>query len=84
MSPLLADTGRRVVGTRQIVRAAAQGKLLCVYIAEDVDDKVRKQIEDACGAAHVPIEKAASMQELGQACRIAVGAAAAGILKESD
>lgn len=84
MNPLLSDAARRVVGLRQIVRAAAQGRLERVFIADDVDDKIRAQLEEACAKAGVPTERGATMAQLGTACKIAVGSAAAGILKEAQ
>ena len=81
MQQLLADSTRRIAGTRQIVRAAAQGRLERVFLAKDADERVREQIVAACEAADVPIEEAQSMRALGEACRIAVKTAAAGILK---
>lgn len=80
----LADPARRVAGTRQIARAAAQGRLHVVYLAKDADDKIRAQVKEACEASGVRIEEAESMAALGEACRIAVKAAAAGILKAEE
>lgn len=82
MNPLLSDSKHRVVGTRQILRAATQGKLSEVYIAKDVDAQLRNELEDACSRAGVKVTHVDSMQELGVACKISVGAAAAGILAQ--
>lgn len=81
MNPSLSDEKCRVVGTRQIVRMAAQGRLCMVYLAQDADVRIRSAIEDACKKAHVPMESAPDMAQLGKACGIGVGAAAAGLLK---
>jgi large subunit ribosomal protein L7A len=71
-----------VVGTRQIERAAAQGLLRLVYLAADAEARVKRKVLSACEAAGVPVEEVPTMKELGSACRIAVGSAAAGILTE--
>ncbi len=71
-----------MVGTRQILRAAAQGLLDRVYLAADCEARVQRKIREVCAAADVPVEEIPTMKELGTACRIAVGCAAAGILKE--
>lgn len=81
MNLSLSDEKRRVVGTRQIVRMAGQDKLEVVYLAQDAQERIRTVIEQACGAAGVPIVAVPDMKSLGKACAISVAAAAAGLLK---
>jgi large subunit ribosomal protein L7A len=77
----LSDPRKRVVGQRQILRALGQGRLTKVVIAKDADVRMIKEMTQACLEAGVPYEQAEGMKELGSACRIAVGAAAAGLLR---
>ncbi len=70
---------KRLVGTKQVLRALTDGRLTAVYIAEDADAALKKKIADACIDAGVTVRKAPSMLELGIACGINVGAACAAV-----
>ena len=70
---LLKQATKRVVGNK--------GTAKTVYIADDADVRVVQPLLDACAEARVNVEKVATMQELGKACGIHVGAATAAILK---
>ena len=61
----------------------AHGKIpfLAYGVADDADVRVVQPLLDACAEARVNVEKVATMQELGKACGIHVGAATAAILK---
>ena len=75
---LLKQATKRVVGNKQTAKAIQKGT---VYIADDADVRVVQPLLDACAEARVNVEKVATMQELGKACGIHVGAATAAILK---
>lgn len=77
MLEALNDPDKRAVGTKQVIRAVEGGQAACVYLANDADSHIRQKIMAACQAAGVPVEEVSSMQELGKACRIQVGAATA-------
>lgn len=79
---LLKQATKRVVGNKQTAKAIQKGTAKTVYIAEDADVRVVQPIIDACSEAQVTIEKVATMQELGKACGIHVGAATAAVLKD--
>lgn len=74
-------TGPRVVGAKQVRRAVADGHAARVFLASDADPRVTSPIERLCEEKKVPVETAGSMAELGTACKIAVGSAAAAVLK---
>lgn len=79
---LLKQATKRVVGNKQTAKAIQKGTAKTVYIADDADVRVVQQpLLDACAEARVNVEKVATMQELGKACGIHVGAATAAILK---
>ena len=73
---LLKQATKRVVGNKQTAKAIQKGTAKTVYIADDADVRVVQPLLDACA-----VEKVATMQELGKACGIHVGAATAAILK---
>lgn len=73
--------GIRVVGTKQVLRASEAEKLLAVYLADDASPRIRERIKAACRAHAVEVRPVESMQLLGEACGIDVGAACAGVFK---
>lgn len=70
-----------IVGTKQVLRAMQAGGIYKVYVAEDAEVFLRNKIKDAGQTYSVQIEMAPSMQALGEACRIDVGAACVGLRK---
>ena len=72
--------GPKVVGVKQTKRAINDGKAARVFLAEDADPRVTEPIANLCVEHSVPVERVAQMKELGSACGIAVGSAAAALL----
>lgn len=68
---------RRVVGVKQSRKAIREGRARRVYLADDADPAVTGPIAAECAAAGIPVETGKTMAQLGRACGIAVGAAAA-------
>ncbi len=77
----LKSSARRVVGTKQVLRAMKAGTLSRAYVATDADTFIFQQVVRAAEAASVPCVRVASMKELGMVCGVEVPAAAAGILR---
>ena len=77
----LKTGGRRVVGTKQVLRALKAGQLARTYVATDADTFIYQQVVRAAESAGVPCVRVASMKELGMVCGVAVPAAAAGLLR---
>ncbi len=77
----LKNGGRKVVGTRQVLRALKAGTLSRVYVANDADTFIYQQVVRAAEDAGVPCARVPSMRELGSACQVEVPAAAAGLLR---
>ena len=77
----LADVDRRIVGTKQLLRALDEGKVAQAFVAADADLLLTKRVVDRCYERNIPCTQAESMEQLGRACGIDVKAAAAGLLK---
>lgn len=77
----LKEAQGRLVGTKQVLRGLAAGKIAKVFVAEDADEFIYRRVMAAAEAANVPAYRVKTMKELGEACRVEVAAAAAGILK---
>lgn len=67
----------KVVGVKQTRRAVSDGSARRIFLARDADPKVTEPLADLCVQRGVPVEWVPSMKELGTACGIAVGSAAA-------
>ena len=81
MDERLRDPAKRVVGTKQVLRAVKNGKAAKVYLCKDADEFIYRQVEAACEEHKVPVETAESMEALGKLCLIGVKTAAAAILQ---
>ncbi len=82
LSPLeqIRAAEARAVGASQTVKAVRKGRALLVLVARDADRKVTEPVVRAAQEGAVPLAEVDSMRELGRACGIAVGAAAAAVL----
>lgn len=74
-----ASSGRIVVGAKQLKKAVAAGTVRCVFLAEDADPVVTEPLQALCAAYDIQPTWVPSMAELGRACGIEVGAAAAAV-----
>lgn len=72
--------GTKVVGMKQTKRAIGDGRAKKVFLATDADPALQDVIRALCGEKNIPIVEISTMQELGNACSIAVGAAVAALL----
>ena len=70
-----------VVGAKQLKKAVKAGRAKYVFLAENADPAVTEPLEILCTANHIQITWVRTMAELGRACGIEVGAAAAAVLK---
>ena len=75
----LADLRKNkvVVGAKQLRKALEKGNAKFVCLAENADPSITQPLEEKCKALQVPCCWVSSMAELGSACGIEVGAAAA-------
>jgi len=74
-------TAKRVIGIKQVAKAVKREAATEVFIADDADAKVVEPLETLCAEQNVPVSRVSSMKELGTACNIEVGAAAAAAIK---
>ena len=72
----LADF-KMVVGAKQLRKALEKGNARFVCLAKNADPAITEPIASQCLALNVPFSWVGTMQELGSACGIDVGAAAA-------
>lgn len=81
MSLEMLKNGKKSIGTKQTVKAVEKGLVAMAFIARDADERVVSPIRALCSQKGVPLEEVATMAELGKACGIEVGAAAAAAFK---
>jgi len=77
----LRKASNKTIGMKQTLKAVQAGYADKVFLARDVDDFVAKKVEEQCRKYNVPIIIVDSMELLGKACGIDVGAATAAILR---
>ena len=70
-----------VVGSKQIRKALEKDLALFVFLAKNADPALTGPIEAKCIAQHISCTWVSSMADLGKACGIDVGAAAAAAVK---
>ncbi len=74
-------TGKKVVvGAKQLRKALQKGLARYVFLAENADPAITEPVEALCLAADVAYAWVPSMEALGNACGIEVGAAAAAVI----
>lgn len=73
--------GKLVVGAKQIKKCLKNDDISQVFLAENADPAITEPLVDACRMHKLPVTWVRSMRELGAACGIQVGAAAAAIRK---
>ena len=70
----------RVVGAKQIRKALNAGKAKAVFLAQNADPAITEPLAAVCQQNNVEFVWVKSMTDLGSACGIEVGAAAAAIV----
>ena len=70
-----------VVGAKQLRKAIMARRVRQVFLARNADPAVTEPLEQLCAQYHIEPTWVRSMQELGRACGIEVGAAAAAVVK---
>ena len=69
-----------VVGSKQLKKAVTAGRARYVFLAENADPALTEPIAEMCSQYNIQITWVHSMAELGRACGIEVGAAAAAVI----
>ena len=71
---------RLAVGAKQLRKAVRAGNVRCVYLAENADPALTQPLAALCGDNQIQITWVSTMEKLGSACGIEVGATAAAVL----
>jgi len=74
-------SAKPVVGIKQSRKAVVDGTAKSAYIARNADPEITEPFARLCGENGIDVVYADSMEELGRACGINVGAAVAVLLK---
>jgi large subunit ribosomal protein L7A len=70
----------KVIGVKQSRKAIREGRARQVFLACDADPAITGPVASSCAAAGIPVQEGYTMAQLGQACRIAVGASVVVVL----
>ncbi|NLN83273.1 MAG: 50S ribosomal protein L7Ae-like protein [Firmicutes bacterium] len=79
----LKEAKVKTIGSKQTMKGVWAGRVANVFLAEDAADYVVEPVRKICLEKGIPIIMVKTMSELGKACGIRKGAAAAGLLKEN-
>ena len=69
-----------IVGSKQLKKALNRGDARYVYLAENADPAITIPLEELCRQKNIHFTWVRSMDDLGRACGIEVGAAAAAVV----
>ncbi|MEN3185922.1 MAG: ribosomal L7Ae/L30e/S12e/Gadd45 family protein [Atribacterota bacterium] len=75
---------RKVVGLRATEKAIQRGKAKKVYLAMDVEKKIRERIESLAKERRVEVEYVDLAETLGRVCGIEVASSCAALLDFSE
>ena len=75
------DKNKVIVGAKQLRKAMAKGAVQYVCLAKNADPAITEPLAQQCEARHIPCIWISGMRELGDACGIDVGAAAAAVVE---
>ncbi|MEW6523283.1 MAG: ribosomal L7Ae/L30e/S12e/Gadd45 family protein [Bacillota bacterium] len=81
MAERLKAARQRTVGTKQTLKAVERGTARVVFLAQDADERVLRDLVRRCTENEIEIVYVESMAALGKACGIQVGAASAAIIE---
>nr|WP_320146364.1 ribosomal L7Ae/L30e/S12e/Gadd45 family protein [uncultured Anaeromusa sp.] len=82
MKPDAFKVSRKVVGIKQVSKAVERNEAVTVYVAADAEPRLVQGLLALVEKHNVPLDESATMQELGQACGIEVGASAVALLRD--
>lgn len=78
----LESAKKKIVGTKQTLKALEKGLAKKVFIASDAEQHVVKPLLRYCQEKGIPVVTIDTMKDLGKACGIEVGCASAALIKE--
>ncbi len=77
----LKQAPKKIIGTKQTLKAIDKNQVDTVFIAQDAEEHVVSKLKEMCRENDITTVAVNTMRELGDACGIQVGAASAAILK---
>jgi len=77
----LKKAPKKIIGTKQTMKAVDKGQAEVVFIAQDAEEHVVSPLKELCREKGIEVVPVSTMKELGEACGIQVGAASAAIIK---
>ena len=79
------EVKNRVIGLKQTLRAIQQDRAHIVYLANDVDEHIKRKVQLASRGKDVKIiVTRVGRKELGQICRIDVSAAVVALVRDKE
>jgi len=78
---MLKSAAKKAVGTKEVLRALKANEAAVVFVASDIDTFLYQKVTRACSEAGIPVSKVESSKELGRACGLTIGCAAAAVCK---
>ena len=78
----LLSEKKLAVGARQLKKALEAGKTEMVFLADNADPSITEPIAELCRRQEATVFWVRTMEDLGRACGIEVGAAAAAAVGE--
>lgn len=72
----------RCAGINSVLRNVAKGEVLKIFLAADVETKLKDKIILTAEECNIPVEIAEDSQQLGRACAVPRKTAVAAILKK--
>ena len=82
MKPDAFKVNRKVVGIKQVSKAVERDEAVTVYVAADAEPRRVQGLLALVEKHNVSLDESATMQELGRACGIEVGASAVALLRD--
>ena len=79
----LEKAEKKTVGSKQTIKAVQKGEAKVVYLALDVEERIKQPLLQLCREKNVEVITVDTMLELGRACGIKVGSAAVAIIVDS-
>ena len=73
---------KKKVGLKECQKAVENNRVIKAFVARDAEEKVMKSFIELCSKNMVEIEYVDTMENLGNACGIDVGASTVVILKD--
>ena len=76
------EAHEHVIGVKQVKKALVSGRTSHIFLAEDAETHITAPLEELVREHGAEVVRVESMQALGRACSIDVGAAAAAVVLE--